>query len=117
MVQAYGSKNQGNSRACKKGGVGDHNVVSGVIHPCQTWFMHHIPPIEQWDGIPIHVSSSLGHYITYADEVHCVGSFSFLPKTRVTAEHIRGAVGGHAVGCKVIHPCQTWSIPQITLIK
>ena len=33
-----------------------------------------------------------------------------------TAEHICGVVGGHAVVCGVINPCQTWPMPHMTLI-
>ena len=40
-----------------------------------------------------------------------------LSETRVTAEHVRGVVGGHAVMCGVIHPCHMWSMPHITPIK
>ena len=36
--------------------------------------------------------------------------------TTVIAEHIWGVVGGHDNVCGVIHPCQTWSMPHITLI-
>jgi hypothetical protein len=41
----------------------------------------------------------------------------FFPKTKVTAENVQGVVGGHAVVCGVIHPCQMWSMPHVTLIK
>ena len=52
------------------------------------------------------------HYTT--DEVHLFGLF--FPKIRVTAECVRGVVGGHSVLCGVIHPCHAWSMPHITLI-
>ena len=39
------------------------------------------------------------------------------PRTKVTAEHVQGIVGGHDVVCGVIHPYQTWPMPQISLVK
>ena len=41
----------------------------------------------------------------------------FIPKTRVTTEHVWGVVVGHAVVNGVIHPCQTCYITHITLTK
>ena len=38
------------------------------------------------------------------------------PTTSVTDDHIWGVLGGHDVVCGVVNPCQTWSIPHITLI-
>ena len=37
-------------------------------------------------------------------------------ETRVTVEHVLGVDGGHTVIYGVVHPCQKWSIPRITLI-
>ena len=50
--------------------------------------------------------------------LRCVVQALFLLwKTRVTAEHIRGVVGGHDVVCGVIHPCQIWPMLYVPLIK
>jgi hypothetical protein len=37
--------------------------------------------------------------------------------SRVRAEYIRGVVCGHVVVYGVIHSCQKWSIPHITLME
>ena len=62
----------------------------------------------------IQVSSSLRHYIS--DKVHGLNLFSS-SWCRVTIEHFWSVVCGHAVEWGVIHPCHTWSMPHITLIK
>ena len=41
----------------------------------------------------------------------------FIPKTRVTFEHVCSEIDDHDVIYGVTHPCQTWSMPHITLIK
>jgi len=58
------------------------------------------------------MSSFLDYYTN--DEVH--GSSSWFQYPEKTAEHICGVVGGHAVVCGVINPCQTWPMPHMTLI-
>ena len=37
--------------------------------------------------------------------------------TSVKADHAWGVAAGDDVVCGVIHPCQTWLIPHITLMK
>ena len=44
--------------------VGGHDMVCGVIHPCQTLSMPHIILIKWLHSISITVSSSLHHYTT-----------------------------------------------------
>ena len=61
--------------------------------------MPYIPLTKQWDSISIPMSSSLDHNTT--DEVH-FQSLSLPLKTRVTAEHVRGVIRGHAVICVAI---------------
>ena len=93
--------------------VRGHSVVYGVIYSCQTWPMHHVTLLNQWDSISIYLSPSLDHYITV---VRYIVQALHL-KTRVTAKHVRGVVRGHNRVCGVIHPRQTWSMSHITLIK
>jgi len=76
MVQALGSKKNSITPEHVLGVVGGHAVVFGVVLPCQMFSLCHIIIIEQWDSIPIKVSSSLDHYTT--DEVH--GSSSWFQK-------------------------------------
>ena len=45
-------------------------MVYGVAYPCQTLYIPHIIPPQQWDSIYIQVSLSLDHYATA--EVHCL---------------------------------------------
>ena len=87
-------------------------MVCGVIHSCHTCSMPHTTCIKQWDSMSKLSLLSLDLYNT--GELH--GSSSSTT-TRVTAEHVRGVVGGHDMVCGVIHPCHTWSMPHITLIK
>ena len=72
--------------------------------------MPHITLIKNKDSISIHVSSLLDHYTTDG------GTWFYLllvPKTRVTAEHAWGVVGGHGVVYGVIRPCRVWFMPHI----
>ena len=95
------------------GVVGGDAVVYEVVHTYQMWSMPHIPLIKQWDSISIYASSSLDHYTTNGG----IWFQLLVPKNRVIAYHVLGVVGGDAVLCGVIHPCQMWSVPHITLIK
>ena len=40
-----------------------------------------------------------------------------VPICSVTAEYTQGVVCGHVVFWEMIHPCQTWSMTDITLLK
>ena len=44
-------------------------------------------------------------------------AYGYNNQARVTADDVRGVVGGHDMVCVVVHPCQMWSIPHISLIK
>ena len=86
-------------------------MVYGVIQACQILLMLHITLIKQWDAIPIDASSSLDHYTT--DEVSWF-KLLVLPINRVRAEYVMGVVRGHTMVYRLIHPCQTLSMPHIT---
>ena len=61
------------------GVVGFHDVVCGVIHPCQMWSIPHIISIKWLHIISIQVWSSLDHYNYTADEYHSSNSWFQYP--------------------------------------
>ena len=112
MVQAFGWENQGNSWACQGCSLrsfsdmcGD-SPLSDVVHVSYNthktlWYHVHnyiivLGPLQHWWG-------------TLLNLYHL--------RTRVTSEHVLVVVGGHAMVCGLIHPCQTYSMPHITFIK
>ena len=112
MVQALGSENQGNIWACP--GCSWRSCC-GLCGYRPLWYIAHTSyNTNQTVGWHIHTC-----IIVLGPLHYCRGPWFKLmgPSTRVTADDVRGVVGGHDEVCGVIHPCQMWSIPHVTLIK
>ena len=95
------------------GVVGGNVVVYGVVQACQTLPILNITP----KTVGCHIYTCI---IILSPLHHWWGAWFkllVLLISRVTSEYVLVVVCGHTVVYRVIHRCQTRSMPHITLIK